>query len=400
MHRISWGVGLSALLLGCQAPCPIGPTGTGCATTTSVAAATNVPTSTGTSVAPLQPAVSTTPLSGTASLSNGPLAAADVSLVRLGSTEVVATGTTDALGSFNLAVPTNQPEDALYRLTVAGAEATLVTVVSISSATQARRVLAFGLVNVNLATTLAYMSLQAAFGTLNAVSAARTRSAITVAKLTAAFDALVAAAVTTLATARPQVVLALQHAVQPNGTANLPASVAVLLTQNNPVFQAAFSQAAQVMAQAIQQAVSKGATLPAGAANLGITFGAATAPFLAGAATTTIPAASTTAPVPVTAPVTPGTSSATAGASIVGSGGSSGAVVVAPLDPSLMGVVTVGGVQRANAYVEVLGSGGFSSRTSSNTDGSYVFYNLAPGDYTLVVAVDGAQQSSKVIHVS
>jgi hypothetical protein len=58
---------------------------------------------------------------------------------------------------------------------------------------------------------------------------------------------------------------------------------------------------------------------------------------------------------------------------------------------TLTGVVTVGGTPRVRARVQLHdATGAMLAETASRPDGAYAFHGVAPGTYTVVIAVDGA----------
>ncbi|HEY9722369.1 MAG TPA: hypothetical protein V6D47_10160 [Oscillatoriaceae cyanobacterium] len=71
-----------------------------------------------------------------------------------------------------------------------------------------------------------------------------------------------------------------------------------------------------------------------------------------------------------------------------------------PPPPSLSGVVTVAGVARANALLQLdTMDGTLVAKTASDSNGAYAFFNLPDGVYQLIVAVDGAVNSTRIVTI-
>ncbi|MNS39445.1 hypothetical protein D3C72_717270 [compost metagenome] len=80
-------------------------------------------------------------------------------------------------------------------------------------------------------------------------------------------------------------------------------------------------------------------------------------------------------------------------------GGSSGGGGVSR-PPSLQGTITVGGVARGGAVVQLnKPDGTLVASTVSAASGAYSFYDVPDGSYHLTVAVDGAVQSTRAITI-
>lgn len=70
-----------------------------------------------------------------------------------------------------------------------------------------------------------------------------------------------------------------------------------------------------------------------------------------------------------------------------------------PGTSSLSGTVRVGGVSRAGALLE-LSAEGFATREAvSDATGAYVFADVPPGTYVLVVKVAGAVTETRIVTV-
>jgi hypothetical protein len=380
-------------LTGCAATCPVLAAGAGgvCGTSGNTPASAPVG-ATGTVAPPAAAApASVSTLSGQVILPEGPYARVQVVLLRLGASDVLATAVTDDSGRFALAVPAGLPADAILRVVARGDAATLTAVAPPSDAAKARRVLDYDPVLLSLATTVAFASLQSAFGTLDGLHGTATATAT--AGIASAMKSLVETVAKALTTASPDVIQALKHVTGADGFVTIPAAVAAAVTGTDSGFQSAFSRASTAIATAVREEVKVGATLPPAARNAGIGFGAATDPFLAekpAASGNSTPSVAAAAPVVASGGASGGGSSSDAG------GGSA----APPVPPSLKGVVTLAGTPRARVRIELFGPTNFKTETQSAADGTYAFFFLAPGDYTVVFAVDGAQQITRVIHVS
>lgn len=66
---------------------------------------------------------------------------------------------------------------------------------------------------------------------------------------------------------------------------------------------------------------------------------------------------------------------------------------------SVGGIITVAGVPRAGALIELSGNGQASQQTVSASDGSYNFSGLIPGTYSLVVKVTGAVERTVTVTI-
>lgn len=367
-------------LAGCTAAsCPVGAAAGACAQPVGAAGA---PATGAPQAEPAPAAVAR--LSGHADLPEGPDVRANVVLLRLGSDAVLSSATSDAQGNFTLDVPADLPANAVLRVVAKGNSATLTAVALPAAAKKSRQVLAYNPVILSLATTLAYASLRPAFATFHDVGGAPSQEAL--AAIGVALQALIEVSAKTLEGASAEVVSALKQAVQDDGSVSIPPAVAEAVTKNSADFASAYSHASLAIATSIREVVAAtGVKLPPAATSTGIGFGTASDAFLSETQVDTTQVV-TGAQLPY-----PG------GGSI---GGPNDGASILPVEPSLKGTVKVAGVPRQGAQVQIFGPNGFGAKTATAADGSYAFYFLAPGTYTVVIAVNGAQPVTKVVTVS
>jgi hypothetical protein len=226
----------------------------------------------------------------------------------------------------------------------------------------------------NLATTLAYASLQPA---LNALGDAKGTATVDAASaIGTSFQALVAAALNTLK--KNQSLAAQLFAVVDanTGKGKVTSDLANLVTQDS-AFVTAFKNTAGTIADAVNAAVSLShLSLPA-QDKLPVTFGTATATFLSTSSITV---------------------STLAGTSPQAGGGTGN---VPPESVSLSGTVSLGANQAQGVQVALYFNGNTVPVAQTQTDalGNYAFFFLSHGTYTIVFAANGAQSSTRVVTI-